>query len=218
MAQRSRIIEIGEVSELRREDLAALAEPRAPVRTKTFRDTHHNLARMIAMGMRVSDIVEQSGYSQQRISHLTGDPAFQELVATYRLTVNESFKEQMDIMHQSMVLARGKAARMLNDKLEEAEEVGELPPVRELLGILELTADRTGYGKRETKVNVNVDFASALEKALSRKNQRQPQIIEHSLKTVESLPPSAPASVPSASLERPRPSGIAVGDQFKRRV
>lgn len=216
MAPRSRIVEIGDVTELRREDLAALAEPRAPIRTKTFRDTHHNLARMVAMGMRSADIVEQSGYSNQRLSTLMGDPSFQELIAGYRTVVNDSFKEQADAMHQLMVLSRGKAVRMLNDRLEEAEETGELPPVRELLGIIELTADRTGYGKRETKVNVNVDFASALEKALNRKN-RQP-VIEHQLKTVESLPPSAPSNAPSVSTERPRPSGIAVGAPFTRRV
>jgi hypothetical protein len=161
---------------------------------------------MVAAGMRPGDIVEQSGYSHGRINALMIDPAFQDLVSYYRSMVDESFKEQLDATHRQMILARGKAIRMLNDKLEVAEENDELPPVRELLGILELTADRTGYGKRETKVNVNLDFAGNLEKALSR------------MKSVRSLD-STPVIEPPRMIEvPPAPSGARIVGEVKRRI
>ena len=157
------------VREITREDLPRLVEKRnsTPLLAR-IRDPHHRVARMFAMGMRVHEVRDRTGYSYQRLATLRGDPSFKELVAQYRNDVHESFKENVDDYHELLVSNMLKAETQLAEKLEIAEEEGEFLPVRDLIAISRDAADRTGYGKRQTNLNVNVDFAAQLEKAIAR--------------------------------------------------
>ena len=191
---------IHEIRSLTREDLLRLKEKRDIPKVQRFRDTHHRLARLCAAGLRTDEVAERSGYSRSRVLMFSSDPAFMELVAHYRQTVTEGFKEGVD---EYFELATGNmvmAERQIREKLEEADEEGQLLPTRELIAISRDAADRFGYGKRQTNVNVNVDFAAKLEQAIARSG-----------KTIEAKPvgpsgSSAPGDVrptPAAALPAP---------------
>lgn len=164
---KDRVIE--SIRSLTREDLARLKEPRAITPVKTFRDSHHRLARLIASGARMADVVAQSGYSHVRINTLMPDPAFQNLIQHYREMVNEAFVESVDAYHELATSNMLKAERMLADKLDQASEDDTLLPTRDLIAISRDAADRFGYGKRQTNLNVNMDFAAMLEKRLAKR-------------------------------------------------
>lgn len=161
------------IRDLTRVDLEVLREKRAgPPLVSRFRDPHHRLARLCALGLRDRQIAEQSGYSIMRLTTLRMDPAFQELVASYRATVDEEFREEVDAYYSMATSNMLKAERQIAEKLDEADENGETLPVNQLIAISRDAADRFGYGKKQTNLNVNVDFAAQLEKAIARSGKQ----------------------------------------------
>lgn len=83
------------VRELTRADLDLLVNP-PPKGLVTrplaaMRTAHHNLARLVAEGIKGVEISARTGYSQSWISILQQDPAFQELVAYYSEQREEAF-------------------------------------------------------------------------------------------------------------------------------
>src|SRR5438046_2040789 len=72
----------------------ALPRGKAPA-VKRFRDSHHRVARLVAMGLRPGAVSIASGYSRVRISILLSDPAFQELVVGYRNDVDQDWREEV---------------------------------------------------------------------------------------------------------------------------
>lgn len=166
------------VRELTRDDLELLRPARTTPVVAKLRDPHHRLARLIASGLRIGEVVARSGYSYGRLAVLQNDPAFKELVAHYRNVVTEEFKESIDDYYDLAASNMLKAERQIAEKLEEADEAGELLPTKDLLAISRDAADRFGYGKKSTNVNVNVDFASQLEKAIARSGKTITQSAE----------------------------------------
>lgn len=179
---------LGEIIPLKREDLAILRERRddPPRLLERLRDPHHNLARLLAMGKRNEEAGRLAGYSANRVAMLKSDPAFKELIEYYRNLVVQSFKENADEYFDLLSANMIKAEKQIAEKLEIAEEAGETLPIRELVAIGRDAADRVGYGKKQTNLNVNVDFASQLEKAIKRSGK------DKQLELTAS-PPSAPA-------------------------
>lgn len=158
-----------------REDIGLILEKRVGSDGKgitntvaRFRDPHHRMARLFASGLRMAEVVERSGYSYARVSTLNGDPAFQNLIAEYREKIDASFVQNQDEFYEQATANMRKAEAMLAEKLEAAEEAGELLPTRDLIAISGDRMDRFGYGKKQTNLNVNADFASLLERAISR--------------------------------------------------
>lgn len=166
--------EILEVRPLVREDLALLLQKRVDSNGRPltgsvsrFRDTHHRMARLFASGMSVAQVVEVGGYSYTRVSILHNDPAFMDLIAEYRGSpevIDEARDHLAEIATRNML----KAETMLSDRLDQADEEGVLLPVRDLVSISGDRMDRFGYGKNVTQTNLNVDFASTLERAIAR--------------------------------------------------
>lgn len=191
-----RPFEITGIRELARDDLELLKVKRDPGVVQKLKDPHHNLARLIAAGVRPLAVAAQrAGYSYNRAFILTQDPSFQELIARYRADVHAEFLESVDDFTQLAVGNMLKAERMIAEKLEDAEEDSSIP-MRDLIAIRSDSADRFGYGKKQTNLNVNVDFASQLEAA----RKRSSRTIETTGATTPSqrqLPDaaSAPASV-----------------------
>lgn len=199
--------EITNLRVLTRADLAVLAEPRPPTRLKQLRDNHHRIARAVASGLKNWEVAEACGISVGRVDSLRKDPSFLELVAHYRGMLADEWASADPVVGYLRSNA-AKAQAMLSDKLDEAAEKGEFLPTRDLLGIAELGLDRTGYGKVNKNVNVNVDFAANLEAARQRARSARsdPRLIEaepshddrvvHSpnLAPVESPPVPSPAS------------------------
>ncbi len=172
--------EVPEITDLRvlsREDLAHLTAPRPTNVLQVLRDTHHRVARAVAAGLQLKEVAEITGRSYTSIHTLQQDPAFIELVAHYRGLITAEFVREADPVIDYLRTNALKAQAMISDKLDAAAEANEFLPTRDLLGIAELGHDRTGYGKVNKNVNVNVDFAASLEAARSRSARvRSPQI------------------------------------------
>ena len=161
------IPEITNIREVTRADLAHLTIKREASVVQTLRDNNHRIARAVASGMSVGDIAAACGVTISRVSSLKSDPAFIDLIAHYRAIITSEWAQQ-DTVIEFLRSNSLKAAAMLSDKLDEAAEKGEHLPTRDLLGIQELGLDRTGYGKVNKNINVNVDFAAKLEAARNR--------------------------------------------------
>jgi hypothetical protein len=159
--------EVTGIRSLARADLAHLLEKRPPVLLQSLRDNHHRVARAVASGMANAEVAATCGVSVNRVSMLKADPAFSDLVAHYRAVITAEWASQ-DTVIEFMRTNALKAQAMLSDKLDDAAERNEFLPTRDLVAISELGFDRTGYGKVNKNINVNVDFAAQLEKARAR--------------------------------------------------
>ncbi len=166
---RPRSVQVFTVRELTARDLEThfASGARHSSSVASFRDTHHRLARLFATGLRSWEVAERSGYSYGRVCQMHGDPAFQELIAVYRAKLNEEWasrgaEEEFATLAQSNMV---KAERRLADALDDDDlEI----PVNRLVAIAADRMDRFGFGKRSTQVNLNVDFAAQLDKAIER--------------------------------------------------
>jgi hypothetical protein len=172
-------IDILGVRELTRDDLACLRADRGTTQRsipQRFRDPHHALARLIAAGLKINEAAARSGFSASRAYLLHTAPAFQDLVETYRKDVNNAFIASQDDFFALATANMLKAERQIAERLDKADEEGELLPTKDLIAISRDAADRFGYGKKSTNLNVNIDFAAKLEAA--RKRSNRPQVID----------------------------------------
>lgn len=128
-----------------------------------IRNTHHALARLLAEGRKQVEVSAITGYSPSYISTIQNDPAFKNLIAYYKGQVEEQFTS----VHERLAALSMLSAEELQERLATDPDSF---TNRELNELLELTADRTGFGpqSRNVNVNVNVDFASRLENARRR--------------------------------------------------
>lgn len=134
-----------------------------------LRESHHSVARLLALGMSHQDAADRTGYSYNRIQQLSEAPAMKELVAKYRSKLDDSFALSADEYHTLLFSNMVAAERHISDQIAELDEVGELLPISKALAIARDGADRLGYGKkRESTVNINLDFAARLEGAIAR--------------------------------------------------
>jgi len=210
-------VEITDIHILTRDDLHVLAQPRPQNVVQTLRDSHHRLARAVAMGLSNAEAAAVTGYSVNRVSMFRQDPAFKELVAHKRAMIDTEWAVDADPVITIMRDNALKAQAMLSDKLDVAMEKDEFLPTRDLLGIAELGLDRTGYGKVNKNVNVNLDFAKTLEDAVKRSASVR------SVRTIETSAPlkpqSAPSVVPNSTLRtEPSPMRIAASSPILRRL
>lgn len=156
-----------QVRELDSVDIALLQEEKgskAPP-LKRLSERHHALARCLASGMEPGDAAITCGYVVSRVSILQADPAFQELLAFYRQSVEAKYLD----MHGVLAGLSLDAAMELRERLEtdmeaEKKEIS----VGQLTELVKLGADRTGFGPQSSQVNVNVDLAGRLQAARER--------------------------------------------------
>lgn len=159
---------ITEVRSLTEADLQYLQQPSARRRIDNLRDSHHMVARYLAIGMKQTEVAERTGYSIVRIGQLAVAPSVQELIAKYQSKIDDKFLTSVDEVARLAVANTLKAERMLSDKLDDADANDETLPTRELVAITSDRMDRFGWGKRSTNLNINVDFAKQLEAAIAR--------------------------------------------------
>lgn len=147
-----------------------LAKPPAPLfqHLKKITQRHHQVARAIAMGLKNWEIAAATGYSEVRISILKSDPMMKELIKAY--TAKQ--EQIVTSLHEKLVNISLDAADVLQDRLEDKpDEI----TINQAMAMIELTADRTGYGPASTQNhNHNIGVADRLEQARNRaKAQRQ---------------------------------------------
>jgi predicted transcriptional regulator len=116
-------------------------------RLKRIRAVHHAAARLMATGMKDSEISLNVGLCSSRLSILKNDPAFSDLVEFYTQGEVERFSSVQD----RMVMLGMVAAEEIQARIEEdAEDVA----TRDLTEIMKLSLDRGGYApvqKSESK-------------------------------------------------------------------
>ena len=195
--------EIRAVRELTREDLEVLKPPRPKVpAAQRFRDSHHRVARLFSSGMRATEVAMASGYSLNRVIQLEHDPAFQELIASYRVIEDDAHRAKRD-EYYDLIYSNGlKAERVVADYLDDDEPI----PLRNAITIARDSADRVGYSKHTLATNMNVDFGHLLERS-----------IERSTKVIEAKP--VQGAVTSHAHPKPKPSIASRPEQvsFKRK-
>lgn len=208
-------IELSEIRSLDRAELSVLLEERPRTPIQSLRDTHHRIARAVATGLKPIEIATLCGISIGRLGTLKLDPAFIDLVAHYRGAVTAEFVRQTDSYLEMATGNMLKAEAMLSDKLDAAMENNEFLPTRDLIAISRDAADRFGYGKRQTNLNVNADFAAMLEAARSRSSKARditPQVGAPAL-----APALADGPHPAPAFD-PAPLPAQGPTQFRRRV
>ena len=189
-----------------------------------YRERHHAVARLIAIGATEEHIRRQTGISYKRIAVLTADPSFKELVALYRDDVEKIWNRNVD---QYLDLGMGNMIHteaMIQDQLEEADEAGEKLPLLTLNRLSQDRADRFGYPKT-SQVEHKHDFAALLDRAIERSGKaREVKVIESiAVEVSEGSAPSLASGsgeVTAPQVVRPptRPSFASILTTKRRRV
>ena len=153
---------VGMSRELVSNDLTAELNSTTPA-LKSIRETHHQLARLLASVLKQVEVSAITGFSQSRISILKADPAFAELIEHYRGVADSAFAD-----------VRGQLAGMSLDAVQELRDrLHDQPDSfrnRELMDLATAMLDRTGHGPTSTvnSKNVNVTLTGEALEALKR--------------------------------------------------
>jgi hypothetical protein len=189
-----------------------------------YRERHHAVARLVAIGATHDHIRRQTGISFKRISILLADPSFKELVTLYRDDVEKIWNRNVD---QYLDLGMGnmiRAEAMIQDKLDDADEKGEELPLLTLNRLSQDRADRFGYPKT-SQVEHKHDFAALLDRAIERSGKaKEVKVIESTAVEVSAVPssltsePGAPPVPTSLAPPPARPSFASILTTKRRRV
>jgi len=123
-------------------------QPEGAALLKKIRGSHHEAARLVALGKDNAEISLITGYTPQRVVQLRHDPAFQELIAHYTGQVEELYFDT----HKRLAGFTNDAMEVLHERLIEAPEKIKTSDLKDLLT---LGLDRTGFGPKST-VNTNI--------------------------------------------------------------
>lgn len=159
---------------------------------RQYRDSHHRIAELIALGCTDSMIRQQLGVSSRRLALLQADPTFRELIAAKSAKAAEVMAAAKDEMTEIEVSTMLTGAAMVRDGVDQSAhaEPGEervFTPMQVHRIVMDL-ADRFGYGKNQT-VKVEHDIASRLDRAIARSGVR---LVESQVIEAEILEPHAP--------------------------
>lgn len=114
---------------------AGVPRTAAPVIQK-LRAVHHDAARHLASGKTIRETAALCGRTPQRISDLTIDPAFQELMAYYHGQIDEiNVDEAADFQSRLLAIAKD-AAEEIQDRLEDDTKRAQIPfgELRQIMG------------------------------------------------------------------------------------
>ena len=150
---------ISRVRPMTQDDVACLQQKSAPATLQRLRESHHRICYFLSTGMTYREIADRTGYSLNRIAVLANTPAVQEQVTRYRQAVLEP---QLLADREELKISIGlQQLRMIKDHMDDADEAGELLPLRDLY------AGYKAIHGNGTVVNVNVGFAQRLEAAVA---------------------------------------------------
>lgn len=148
---------------LRPEDVGLLAAqaPAVP-ELKRISERHHALARALASGLSEGEAAALTGYDASRVSVLKASPAFRELLDLYRDNADAQFME----MHARLAGLSKDAIAILHQRLEDEPEG---LTASQLMELIKLGADRTGYGpSQKQETTVRFDLSERLDAARKR--------------------------------------------------
>lgn len=151
----------GAVRELEPGEASKAARPRELAR---LRDSHHQVARLLAEGMRPQDVSRMTGYAISRLSWLQNqDPAFMELVEFYRQDRRDN---QLEVESRFLGVAMDALQAFHERILDEPETVA----AQTLLEGVKALADRAGYAPvtRSVNKNLNLNIGAKYDRALDK--------------------------------------------------
>lgn len=141
-AEAGRELSLEDILMLETTPLGTKPQPLARVR-----EIHHQVARLLAAGMKPVEISAVAGISQSRISILKNDPLFSELVEHYSANEATAFASVRD----RLAMLGLDAATVLHERIvEKPDEVG----TNTLISILETALDRAGHAPVKRSQNV----------------------------------------------------------------
>jgi len=132
-----------------------------------IRAVHHLVAQLYAKGMKPTEIAPIVNRTSATVRNWLDSPANAELVAQYCGAEGERITSEMEYR----IALRRKTATMALEKLAEQLEADEIDAPRTLLAIAADGDDRTGLGRQETKVNLNMDLGARLDRAIERREK-----------------------------------------------
>jgi transposase len=132
-----------------------------------IRAVHHLVAQLYAKGMKPTEIAPIVNRTSATVRNWLDSPANAELVAQYCGGEAERITSEMEYR----IALRRKAGTMAMEKLVEMLEADEIESEKSLLAIAADSDDRTGLGRQETKVNLNMDLGARLDRAIERRNK-----------------------------------------------
>jgi DNA mismatch repair ATPase MutS len=136
-----------------------------------IKERHRLLAKYVAAGLTRNEIAARLDMTPERVGQLTLDPAMQNLISQFRdhpHVVEMTGMDEIALLRSVSIQNALRSALAMQDTLNYYEDADEKVPVRESAKIFELSADRIGFGKHSTNINVNVDFAAQLDRAIDR--------------------------------------------------
>ena len=157
-----------------------------------FRESHHAVARMFASGMTPSMIRQRTGYSFRRLTLLSADPTFQQLIAHYARQVDEAWNANLDTYLDLGMGNMIRAESQIAEHLDRSEDTGELLPLGALDRISQGRADRFGYSKHNV-IEHKHDFATMLDRAIARSGKAEAVKLIEGQAIEVSTPPPLPA-------------------------
>ena len=171
----ARDLRVEVVRPLTNEDIVQANQPgRAPLPTsgtvQRLRESHHALARILAMGESQTAAAAITGFATSTISRLLVDPTFAGLVEFYRKNMDLA---AVDLQARLSSL-NADFVQELQDRIQDAPEKMSDGFV---LKAIETLSDRTGHGpiNRAVNINVAVGMAERLQAARQRAlSPRQP--------------------------------------------
>ena len=175
---------VGESANLTADDLGALLvkgkSTKPPgQRLKTLRNTHHQIAQLLADGVPNHEVSAITGMCASRISILKADPTFAELLEHYSLAKRQAYAT----MHERMAALGMDAVEALHERILDNPDA---LPAELLLKTIETTADRTGHGKSQT-VNHNSISLTAADIARMKAEQKDGQVTKISSESRETV-------------------------------
>lgn len=191
---RGRGYEVLGVRELTAEDVKGLRRAKPPA-VKTLRAIHRRICLLLAAGHSQTRVAEITGYSLHRVWILSQDPAVKEYIANLEGQILARDVDELSEANAKMVGVNNMSWQLIYDRMERAIDEGteDEIPWAVLLKAAGDAADRVGLAKRSVAVNVNVDFASQLNKAVQRSR----------LKVINGAPAAPTAEVPVEGRDGP---------------
>lgn len=140
---------------------------------KRIRATHHEVARLLAVGHKNVEVAAMTGYTPQTVSNLQNNPMFQELLAVYQSRRDD----QVFSIARKLDSVAGLALEELADRLENTPEEFTPSQLREIARDM---ADRVGYSpiKKTASVSLTSQDIEDLKKPISIEDSRPETPIE----------------------------------------
>jgi len=153
------------IRSLTEDDVPKKGRPKGAV--AQIRAVHHLVAQLYAKGLKPTEIAPIVNRTSATVRNWIDSPANAELVAQYTGEFSERITSEMEYR----IALRRKAGTMAMEKLVEMLEGDEIQSEKSLLAIAADSDDRTGLGRQETKVNLNMDLGARLDRAIERREK-----------------------------------------------